>query len=295
MTRPYPRYVWPDGHASAFAFTVDVDAEAPLLWSLRDDPASPWLGAAELRRYGPRTGIHNLLDLLQRTGVCGTFYVPGIVAEAHPELLPALVGGGHDIGLHGYFHEIATQSSDGEFAEALDASLALFEAQTGRRPALFRSPAWEMTPFMLAELARRGLSDSSLMGFDHPYTIGGVTEVPVQWTTDDAVYFKFVGGGVDRWAPSAPGPILDGWLDEWEVQHRFGGLFMLTVHDWISGRPQRIRLLERLLKRVIAAPGVWIATVGEIAAHHVASGADARFNVPAEPPQAIGDRRRGQA
>ena len=93
---------------------------------------------------------------------------------------------------------------------------------------------------MLAEVKRLGLYNSSLMGFDHPYTIDGVTEVPVQWTTDDAIYFKFLGGGADLAPPSAPGPILDGWLDEWEVLHRYGGLFMLTVHDWISGRAQRI-------------------------------------------------------
>ena len=53
---------------------------------------------------------------------------------------------------------------------------------------------------MLAEVRRHGFYDSSLMGYDHPYTIDGVTELPVQWTTDDAIYFKFYGGGLDGWA-----------------------------------------------------------------------------------------------
>jgi peptidoglycan/xylan/chitin deacetylase (PgdA/CDA1 family) len=293
MTFPRARYEWPEGRRSAFAFTVDVDAEAPLLWTLRDDADFRRLGQYEQRLYGPRTGIWNLLDLLDRFGIKGSFFVPGLVAENHPELLPAFVERGHEIGLHGYFHEIVSQSSDEEFIAALDASLAIFKAQTGVVPKGFRSPAWEMTPGMLAELARRGLYDSSLMGFDHPYTIGGVAEVPVQWTIDDAVYFKFAGGGVDNWPPMAPGPILDGWLDEWEVIHRFSGLFMLTVHDWISGRAQRIRMLERLLDRILAEKGVWVATVGEIAAHHAASANAERFTVPTQTPPSIGPRRAG--
>ena len=127
------------------------------------------------------------------------------------------------------------------------------------------------------ELKRRGLYDSSLSGFDHPYTIGDVTEVPVQWAIDDAVYFKFVGGGADSWPPSATGPILDSWLDEWTMLHKEGGLLMLTIHDWISGRAHRILMLERLLERITAEQGAWIATVGEVAAHHAASANAERY------------------
>ena len=164
--------------------------------------------------------------------------------------------------------------------------------QVGIVPKGFRSPAWEMTPHMLGELKRRGLYDSSLSGFDHPYTIGGVTEVPVQWAIDDAVYFKFVGGGADSWPPSATGPILDSWIDEWSMLHKEGGLLMLTIHDWISGRAHRIRMLESLLQRVTAEQGAWIATVGEVAAHHAASAnADALHGAGAGP----GTDRRARA
>ena len=169
------------------------------------------------------------------------------------------------------------QSSDAEFTGALEAAIEVFRRQTGAVPKGFRSPAWEMTPHMLAEIRRHGFWDSSLAGADHPYEIDGVVEVPVQWAIDDAVFFKFSGGGTDQWPPEAPGPILEGWLDEWEGLRRLNGLFMLTVHDWISGRAQRLRLLERLLERVTAAPGVWIATVGEVAAYHAGSANAGRF------------------
>lgn len=292
---PWPAYVWPQGRQSAFCFSVDVDATAPLLWSLRDQPASRFVAQHEQRQFGPRVGIWRILDLLQRHGVTGSFFVPAAVAQAWPELLPAFVERGHEVGLHGYFHEIVAHTSDAEFTAALDASLELFQRQIGRLPQGFRSPAWEMTPHMMAALHQRGLYDSSLSGFDNPYTVGEVVEVPVQWAIDDAVYFKFLGGGVDHWPPSSPRPILEMWADEWDTLHAEGGLLMLTVHDWISGRAHRIRLLDQLLERVCATPGAWITTVGAVAAHHASSINRDRFRVPLQTPEAIADRRFIQA
>lgn len=244
--------------------------------------------------FGPRVGIWRLLDLLERFAIKGTFFVPGVVAENHPQLLPAFVERGHEVGLHGYFHEIVSQVPDAEFIGALEASLEIFQRQVGVLPKGFRSPAWEMTGHMLDELKARGMYDSSLSGFDNPYTIGDVVEVPVQWAIDDAVYFKFLGGGADHWPPSAPGPVLDTWIDEWEMLHADGGLLMLTVHDWISGRAHRIHLLEKLLERIAREPSAWIATVGEVAAHHAGSVNKDRFLVPVRTPEPIAGRRFAQ-
>ena len=290
---PWPAYAWPQGRSSAFCFTVDVDAHSPLLWGLREQPASKLVGQFEQRLFGPRVGIWRLLDLLARHDIRGSFFVPAVVAETFPELLPAFVERGHEVGLHGFFHEIVAHTSDAEFSAALDASLALFQRQVGLTPKGFRSPAWEMTPHMMAELHARGMYDSSLSGFDNPYTLGGVVEVPVQWAIDDAVYFKFLGGGVDHWPPSASRPVLETWTDEWETLNAEGGLFMLTVHDWISGRAHRIRLLDTLLSTVARTPGDWIATVGEVAAYHAESVNRDRFMVPLSTPEPIAARRFG--
>ncbi|MEO7242450.1 MAG: polysaccharide deacetylase family protein [Variovorax sp.] len=293
-TSPWPDYVWPEGKRSAFCFSVDVDADSPLLWSLRDQPASRLMGHLEQRAFGPRVGIWRLLDLLSRCGIHGSFFVPASVAERHPQLLPAFVERGHEIGLHGYFHEIVAHVSDAEFTGALDASLELFHRQVGITPKGFRSPAWEMTPHMLAEVKKRGMYDSSLSGFDNPYTLGGVVEVPVQWAIDDAVFFKFLGGGGDQWPPVSPGNVLDIWQSEWQGLHDAGGLLMLTVHDWVSGRAHRIQVLETLIERVRQSPGSWIATVGEVAAHHANSVNRGRFEVPVATPPSIATQRFAQ-
>ncbi|MFK3777524.1 polysaccharide deacetylase [Agrobacterium sp. NPDC089420] len=292
---PWPAYVWSEGKQAAALISVDVDAHVPYMWAHRDGVPDR-LGTLEIRRFGPRTGLYRLLDLFARHGVKASFYVPALTAEANPEILPALLEGGHEIGLHGYFHEIVSEVTDAEFTGALEASVALFEKQTGRIPVGFRSPAWEMTPHMLRELRRLGLAyDSSLSGFDHPYEIDGVTEIPVQWATDDAIFFKFEGGGRDKWPYQSGRAVLQDWLAEWHAIHRFGGLFTLTVHDWISGRAQRIALLEELLEAIVAQKTAWVATAAEIAAYHDASANKGRFAVAGSVPAAIGKRRFGQA
>jgi hypothetical protein len=76
--------------------------------------------------------------------------------------------------------------------------------------------------------------------------------------------------------------------------HKEGGLLMLTIHDWISGRAHRILMLERLLQRITAEQGVWIATVGEVAAHHAASANAERYKVPVRVPELIAEARFGR-
>lgn len=291
---PWPAYEWPEGKQSAALLSVDVDAHSPFLWSLRDGVPDR-LAGIEIRRFGPRTGLYRLLDLFARYGFKGSFYVPGFVAETNPEILPAILEGGHEIGLHGYFHEIVAEASDAEFTGALEASMELFVKQTGQTPVGFRSPAWELTPHMLAEIKRLGLAyDSSLSGFDHPYEVDGLVELPVQWAVDDAIFFKFEGGGRDKWPLQSGRTVLDDWIREWRMLHRYGGMFTLTVHDWISGRAQRIALLEEMFDAIRAENTAWVATAREIAAFHAGSANKGRFNVPAHVPDAIGHRRFGQ-
>jgi len=283
----HPNYQWPEGKQAAFVFSMDVDADSPWLWINRDKADPRYLSHLEQRRFGLREGIWRVLDLLDRHAVKGSFYVPGSVAEANPRLLETLIARGHEVGLHGYFHELVTEVTDEQFTEALERSVELFVAQTGRRPRGFRSPAWEMTAHMLAEVKRLGFYDSSLSGHDHPYDLGGVTEIPVQWAIDDAIYWKFLGGGGDLAPPAAPGAVLEIWREEWLGLHELGGMMMLTVHDYISSRAHRLRALDGLLRVVADSPGTWIATAAQLADWHEGSANAGRFSYDAAIPRGI--------
>ncbi len=274
-------YQWPKGKQSAFVFSIDVDIEGPMLWRTRGQTVTGF-GELEQRRYGERVGLHRLLDLQDEFELKATYYIPSYEAQTYPWILPTLIERGHEVGLHGHYHELVNQLSDAENADILDKSISIFQEQLGFKPKGYRSPAWELTLNLPKQLLERGISyDSSLMGFDHPYTVNGLTELPVQWLIDDAIYFKFSGGGLDKWHPASPDAVLHSWIEEFEASYEFGGLFMLTTHPWISGKGQRIRMLRKLLAHIKQKDDVWIATAQEIADYHQNS--SNTFDVQLEP------------
>jgi peptidoglycan/xylan/chitin deacetylase (PgdA/CDA1 family) len=240
------------------------------------------LGEIEQRRFGPRVGIDRILDLMDEFNIRASFYVPGYVMETYPEVLTKILDSGHEIGLHGYFHEQVDQLSQEENETVLDRSIEVFRRQTGEVPRGYRSPAWDMTPGLLRLLRERGVAyDSSLMGYDHPYSVDGFTEIPVQWLTDDAPYFRFRGFVQEGWPPVSPLTVEKSWIEEFEGLREHGGLFTITVHPWISGRSQRIRMHRRLIQHIQAYDDVWWATAYEIADYHARSVNATRFDVSA--------------
>jgi hypothetical protein len=121
------------------------------------------------------------------------------------------------------------------------------------------------------------------MGFDHPYTINGLTEIPVQWMVDDALYFRYTNSSRDKTHPANPNAVLESWIEEFEAIRETGGLFMITVHDWISGRAQRIRMLRKLLKHIGQYSDVWYTRTDHLAAWHQQSVNESLFHVSGEP------------
>lgn len=277
------RYVWPDGYTSAYAFTIDVDAESPQMWRERQGSIRG-LNELEQRRFGLREGIFNLLEVLERFGCKATCYVPGFEAESRPWLLETIASRGHEVALHGYYHEVPAHLSPAQFREVTEKCLFLFERVLGKKPVGFRSPAWEMTAENLAAVRDLGLLyDSSLSGYDHPYELDNLIELPVQWPLDDAVFLRFSGGG-DRWPPRFTADACEGWKDYARSVARYAGLAVSTVHPWITGRPGRIALAETMLEYCMSNSTIWTATMAELAAYHAGSANKGVFSESAPAP-----------
>ncbi len=281
LTR-HPPYEWPHGHRCAVVFSADVDVESPFIWMNRGKPVTT-LGELEQRRFGPRRGLPRLVDLLAEFGVSASFYVPGVTMERYPWITPGLLAAGHEVGLHGYHHEHMPTLDDDGFGRVMERSLAIYRQQGGSVPAGFRSPSWELGPHQVALLKASGVAyDSSLMGWDHPYEIDGLLEIPVQWSVDDAIYFRYFGGGRDTGPPANPLQVLESWTMEFDAVAATGGLFMITVHPWMSGRAQRTEMLRRLFAHIRSREGVWWATSAEVARWHERSANAGRFRAAAE-------------
>jgi peptidoglycan/xylan/chitin deacetylase (PgdA/CDA1 family) len=263
MTQTYP---WPAGTRAALCVTFDFDGESPYLWRQRSDVPD---GVAELeqRRYGPRRGIYNVLEVLAEQDVRATFFIPGWIATTYRSAAKAVADAGHEIALHGWCHEPPGDLTPEELQATLRRASDVLGDIAGRAPRGYRSPSFQMTPQALDVLASLGLEwDSSLMGDDRPYQVGDLTEVPVDWATDDAIFYRYTHG-VTR-PPVPPASLCAAWDAEISSAVRRGTLVNLTMHPWLSGRPARVQELAELLANAKKHEELWIATVGEVADHH---------------------------
>jgi peptidoglycan/xylan/chitin deacetylase (PgdA/CDA1 family) len=99
-----------------------------------------------------------VMDLLERAGARGTFFVIGEKVARLPEVVSELVRRGHEVGLHSQRHD-RLQNLRAEEAIVLDLeeNRAAVEAAAGVRPTLFRPPVGLSSPRTCVAVDRLGL------------------------------------------------------------------------------------------------------------------------------------------
>ena len=257
---------WPGGARCADALSFDSDHETN---ELRDGGTS--IGRMSWGQYGNRVGVPRILATLSKADVRATFFVPAVAALLHPEEQRRVIGEGHEIGLHGWIHEVNSNLPEADERELHLRAADTIERITGVRAVGMRTPSWDFSPATLKIERELGLIyDSSLMADDDPYELveqgvpTGIVELPVEWIRDDAVYFNMVRFQALR--PYTPPPaVLDIFRREFDRAYEEGGLFLLTMHPHVTGYRSRIFILEELIAHMKSRPGVWFGTHAEVA------------------------------
>ena len=241
---PPPVPHWPRNARAACAFTFDLDAET--LWMARGvhEPVALSQG-----RFGPVEALPRILTLLRTHDIRASFFIPAWVAEHHQDAVRAIADGGHEIGCHGDEHERVSELPPDREEAILLKSVEVLTRLGGKRPVGYRAPAWQFSAATLGLLARHGFDYSSnmmdrLVPYLHPAEGGrALVEIPVSWVLDDAPYFMFTG----QRSIQPPGPVLQGWLTEFEGITDGHGVTNFTFHPQIIGRPSRLACLSEML------------------------------------------------
>jgi polysaccharide deacetylase family protein (PEP-CTERM system associated) len=105
------------------------------------------VGASNWAEAGPALARQTdaLLALFDELNARATFFVLGMAARAHPQLVKAVVDRGHEIGCHGDAHMPVHTQTPEEFAADLRAAKATIEQLTGTTPVGYRAPAFSIT------------------------------------------------------------------------------------------------------------------------------------------------------
>jgi peptidoglycan/xylan/chitin deacetylase (PgdA/CDA1 family) len=258
----------PDGHRAALLVGFDVDAET--MWTSKDPRSADRIGVLSHGRYEIEVGLPLILDMLDRQQLKATFFVPGWVADEHPDAIRELHTRGHELAHHGYLHDSMDGATRERELEVLHQGIASLERITGERPVGYRAPMYDVNEHTWELLRQEGfLYSSNMMDTLWPYAHDGdgppLVELPVQWLLDDGPYYLLAYYPLNYRQVYAPETVLSIWQQEFDGIHGLGGTMTLTLHPQITGRPSRLAALERLLDHVRSLPGVWLPTHRELA------------------------------
>jgi polysaccharide deacetylase family protein (PEP-CTERM system associated) len=119
------------------AFTVDVED-----WYQGIPVAEDVRARAESRLD---RGLDALLALLQEHRVRGTFFVLGPVAERWPAAVKRIAAEGHDIGCHGWSHDLIYTMPRERFVDETRRARETLEDLTGRSVSAYRAAYFSIT------------------------------------------------------------------------------------------------------------------------------------------------------
>jgi peptidoglycan/xylan/chitin deacetylase (PgdA/CDA1 family) len=275
------------------SYGVHVDAVAGWLGSYggEDSPCDISRGI-----FAAKVGVPRLLTMFKKFKVPTTWFIPGHSIESFPDEARMIADSGAEIGLHGYSHENPMAMSPEQEEAVLVKCIGLIETLTGQKPKGYTAPWWESTSVTNSLLLKHGIMyDHSLMADDFtpyydyvghswtkidytkpaeewmkPFKYGTPTElvqIPANWYLDDLPPMMFVKASANSHGFVNPRDMEQLWKDQFDFLYREYdyGVFPMTIHPDVSGRPQVILAHERLIDYYLSHEGVTFAPLTEIA------------------------------
>jgi peptidoglycan-N-acetylglucosamine deacetylase len=254
------------------------------------DAMSGWIGestnAADISKGEfAAVAVPRILGLLERHGIKATFFVPGHTALAYPAHVNDIQTRGHEIGHHGWVHELPAQFDADRQREIFAKGLEALRKVTGSSPIGYRSPAvsYDTTSSLDVLLDNGIVYDSGFSASDFQpyylrrgdtwsedgaYTFGttvDLVELPFAWHLDDFPHFEFLGGYSTTMNP--PSVVREVWQAEFDYayDHEPGGVVVICMHPEVIGRGSRITMLDSLIAYMASRPGVKFARMGDYA------------------------------
>ncbi|HEV7342610.1 MAG TPA: polysaccharide deacetylase family protein [Sphingopyxis sp.] len=257
---------WPGDRGVAVWICVSLEwfpiqpADAPFRAPGHMQTAYPDYRHYTARDYGNRVGAWRFLDALAAAGVRASFAVNAAIAERYPELLAAVIDGGHEVIAHSTDMNGTIDGSLDEAAErALIADTLARLAAAGVTPKGWLSIARSQS-FRTPDLLRAaGLSYCcDWVNDELPYRFAnGLINLPLNHELSDRQMVAVQQQSADSWR-TALTDAFD-WLASEAATQRSARLLPIHVTPYIMGLPYRIGAFEALLADLTARPEAWFA------------------------------------
>ena len=276
------------------AFGTDIDSVAGQIGSYLggDSPSDIQRGI-----FASEVGTIRLLNLFKKYDLQTSFFIPGHSIETFPDEMKLIAEEGHEIGAHGYLHENPIAMTPEQEEAVLVKSIEVIEKLCGKKPRGYVAPWWEMSASTAALLQKYGFTydhsqgyrdfqpfyarvgdswnvidyDQSAEAWMKPLQHGeeiDLVEIGANWYLDDLPPMMFMKKVPNSHGFVNPRDIEQMWRDQfdWVYREMDYAVFPFTIHPGVSGRPQVILMLERLIEYISGHAGVKWVTFEEIAA-----------------------------
>ncbi|HVC04367.1 MAG TPA: polysaccharide deacetylase [Candidatus Acidoferrales bacterium] len=273
-------------------FGVDVDAVAGWLGSYGGDD-SP----SDIQRgmFSGEVGTPRLLKLFDRYKIQTSWFVPGHSIDTFPAQMKMVADAGHEIGAHGYSHENPISMTARQEEDVLLRSIERITELTSRPPRGYVAPWWEMSNVTADLLLKHGFRYDHSQGYNDfepfyarvgdtwtkidygqsadkwmkPLVRGkeiDLVEIGANWYVDDLPPMMFIKKSPNSHGFVNPRDIESMWRDEfdWVYRELDYAVFAFTIHPDVSGRPQVLLMLERLIDHINNHAGVTWQPMEEI-------------------------------
>lgn len=141
--------------------SLTVDVEDGINISMRDNFNVEMEPTARVE-----DNVEVILEICERNGVKGTFFILGEVADKFPGMVKKIGAAGHELGVHGYQHDQMFKLTPQKLKSDLTRARALLQDLSGQEIYGFRAPAFSVntrTAWALPVIAACGFSyDSSI-------------------------------------------------------------------------------------------------------------------------------------
>ncbi len=256
---PKASSTWPHGARLAVSFSLMFEAggqPASGAGGVIPDPiqqGSPDLPTNAFFQYGVYEGIPRLLDLFDKHRIKMSSFMIGRAVDKAPDLAREIVRRGHEAAAHGRTWENSyALDADAERRFIADGVESIIKA-TGERPVGWNAYWMRNSPRTLDILQSLGfLYHIDEPSRDEPFIVklkgGDFVTVPYTFHLND---------------------IVSSLRDEFDQLYEEGShrrrMMVFSLHDRISGHPNRVRSLDRFLTYARSKPDVWFARKDEIA------------------------------
>jgi putative urate catabolism protein len=249
------------GDAASESFLSEIVAAQPL-YGVRH------ISMEQLYEYGSRVGVWRILKLFERKAIPLTVYAVAMAAERHPEVIRAMVDGGHEIASHGYRWINYQYIGEDTEREHIRQAMQILTDVAGARPlGWYTGRTSPNTRRLVAEYGGF-LYDADDYNDDLPYwaLVEGQPQLIVPYTLDnnDMRFAAVQGFNSGEQFYTYLKDAFDALYAEGAETPR---MMSIGLHCRLVGRPGRIAALERFLDYAKGHDAVWFCRRVDIARH----------------------------